>query len=181
MLPPVVFSTLIFLTPVIAFGILDKTVEECDQVYGPPHKMARPIDIHSSVIRAKYNYLWDEFYVSAAFTQTDTGAVRCVSIRYEPQSLVGPRLVVAPVKATPTVPIKKISTAAIERILALNAGGSSWQRTRSGHAWMRWDKQAFAIEHQFEARGVLCNSLSISHVALNPDLAVQVTEDLPSE
>ena len=118
-------------------------------------------------VGARREYFWNAVYVDISLARSEDGVERCNTISYEPASSV-----------TLSGPIKKITEAEIASILALNAGGSSWQRTRRGRAWMRRDKRAYAVEHKFKIDGVACNMLAVANVTFMPEVAAQVEAGL---
>ena len=154
----------IAVTPV--FAVVHTTLEEFDIRYGSPVQVAPFADGTPATLN---HYRWNSFHIGAAFPGSDVAAARCMSVSYEKEAVV--------TRTGPT----EISPAEIEEILALNSGGSSWQRTRRGRAWMRRDKAAFAVEHKYTRDGVPGNMLAITDVARDPETAAKITASLPSE
>ena len=154
----IALSALLALTPTAAFAVLDTTADECAAVYGTPTH-SRPFFQGSG---KGHTYLWNGFFVDATFPGTDRPTTRCDNLHYEKEHIAtgkGPR---------------EMTRVEIERILALNAGDSSWENIR--RVWRRRDNRAFAVEFRFHRVGVPGNILAVFRGESNPDLAAKVAD-----
>ena len=159
-------SALSVVAPTEVFAVVHTTLDEFNTRYGTPVHVASFADGSPGNLN---HYRWNSFYIGAAFPGSDAADKRCVSISYEKEVIV--------TRSGPA----KMTRAEIENLLALNAGGSSWQRTRRGRAWMRRDGRAFAVEHKFTRDGVPGNMLAITDGDRDPKTAAKITAGVPTE
>ena len=148
-------AAVVAFTPRALVAGLDKTPAECDATYGSPLEPASAPN--TGMLR---HYLWNGFLVGASFYETAAPDRKSGSVSYEKEVLVTGR------------GAHEMTSAEIERILAVNAGESSWERL--AHGWRRTDNEAFAYEFRFQRDGVPANMLAVFHGERHPQLAATV-------
>jgi len=116
-----------------AFAILGATADECKKAYGK--SFGGTTQEVSPPARIKYQFRWQDISVVGQFVGRDVSDSRCCHVTYMryPEA---------------NAPRKPLTEDEIAAVLALNAGGSTWEKI--GNGWRRGDRRAFA----YEARGV---------------------------
>jgi hypothetical protein len=163
----IAFIVLVAVTPVSGLAVLGTTVDECNDRYGKPLRDPYTFDYRGQR-RTRYEYRWKDFFVIAVFVGADVGDTRCASILYEKIANV-----------TSTGANQKMTAAEIENILALNANGSSWKRTRRG--WIGLDEQTFVYEFNYIRNGFPGNTLAVFERDFDPQLAARLIAGSSSE
>ena len=157
---------------VSSFAVLDTTVEECNRRYGKPVEAPYTFEDRGQQ-RMRYVYHWAGIPVTAVFAGSSDADIRCVGLDYERISSV------------PGAGVNKMTAAEIENILALNANGGLWKRSRRG--WIRSDGKAFVREFNFTkenggtGESVRMNSLCVFDKGFAPEIAASIRTDSPTE
>ena len=160
-----VFRTLLFgcfaaFAPTTAFSALEKTAEECTKLYGRAE--ANQTYEVTPPARIKYFYTWQGFQVAAQLVGRDASDSRCGYVTYR-------RL------DKPTLKFQIMTEPEIERLLALNANGKSWEKVAGG--WKRSDNRALAVELKAMVNNVLDrNELVIFSADFYPNESKQFAE-----
>jgi hypothetical protein len=157
---------------VSSFAVLDTTVEECNRRYGEPVEAPYTFEDRGQQ-RTRYTYHWAGILVRAVFGGTNDTDIRCVGLDYER------------IPSERGTGENKMIAAEIDHILALNANGSLWKRSRRG--WIRSDGQAFVREFNFTkenagtGESVRMNSLCVFDEGFAPEIAASIRTDSPTE
>ena len=157
---------LLFAFPAVSsFAVLDTTVDECSRLYGEPVEAPYTFEERGQQ-RTRYTYQWRGILVTAVFVGTNDTDLRCLSLHYERIRSAGP------------TGENKMTAAEIENILALNANGSPWKRSR--HGWIRSDGQAVVREFNFTMQTpsmgerVRMNALWVFEGDFDPGVAARI-------
>ena len=157
-IPAVLPLWLALFLPAPASAQLGKTADECTKFFGRPagsdtRELTPPA-------RIRYWYSWHGFDIRAQFVGRDVKDSRCGLATYSTIH-------------RPGGPIRAMTDAEIESLLALNANGGRWEaipwnRASWERAWKRSDNRALAIESRYTHGGVPDNGLTIATADFYP-------------
>lgn len=133
--------------PAPAFAALGKTADECNKLYGRPTDAAMTHELRPPA-RTEYAYSWSSFYIRAKFVGRDVKDSRCGHVNYCKASSV-----------QPNGPIQELTKPEIQKLLALNANGHTWEPVQGG--WKRSDNRAFAVEVRYTHNNLPDNALLV--------------------
>jgi hypothetical protein len=126
---------------------LGATIGECSKQYGRPTEAALTFEVRPPA-RTEYRYRWSGFFIVVLFVGRDVKDSRCGHANYCKASNI-----------QPNGPIQELTKPEIEKLLALNAKGNSWQPVKGG--WKRSDNRALAVEVKYTHNNLPDNALLV--------------------